>query len=454
MEALADSLQLLGTERAVSEEQLAGICEAWLELGYEKWHDIVGAREEALLCLGVCLRDSARLLIDAANSGNLCERSDGARVKARKVCLSQKSGNAHGIVDLLGGQKEWRSRVHEQVPGLGTSMRPAEAIKALAVAVRQGVVDPAAFLRESRLTAVLSCAPSTIASAQSALRCYAAFADTMLSANGRHLPPTVNGLVAFSRIFRHPKTYTNYLLGIKLGCIAVGIEVGHIMADPLLKRAAAAVGRRAPDSAEKRFITMPLLEMLAQVAVYEGDVTSAMLYILSYAFLLRVPSEALPLTVGECEMALAHGRHSATQVGSDGITVKLARRKNKPRGSVLCRKCWCRESQLTCPVHILGAWLEKLPSGARPFVHLGAGAALAALRRSLTVLGISSPQSYKLHDFRRGHAHHLAACGQPLHVILRAGEWRSAAFLAYLDVCELDTRAVLEAHWVDSDAES
>jgi hypothetical protein len=91
MEALADSLQLLGTERAVSEEQLAGICEAWLELGYEKWHDIVGAREEALLCLGVCLRDSAQLLIDAANSGNLCERSDGARVRRGKYASARKA---------------------------------------------------------------------------------------------------------------------------------------------------------------------------------------------------------------------------------------------------------------------------------------------------------------------------------------------------------------------------
>ena len=51
-----------------------------------------------------------------------------------------------------------------------------------------------------------------------------------------------------------------------------------------------------------------------------------------------------------------------------------------------------------------------------------------------------------LHDFRRGHAQDLLEAGASLMTILRAGEWRSAAFMAYLDTAEMEARAVLQAH--------
>ena len=53
---------------------------------------------------------------------------------------------------------------------------------------------------------------------------------------------------------------------------------------------------------------------------------------------------------------------------------------------------------------------------------------------------------YRLHDFRRGHARDLLRRGKPLYEILRAGEWSSPAFLAYLDRAELEDLAVMEAH--------
>ena len=60
--------------------------------------------------------------------------------------------------------------------------------------------------------------------------------------------------------------------------------------------------------------------------------------------------------------------------------------------------------------------------------------------------GVADANSYRPHDFRRGHARDLLRGGRRLHEILRAGEWSSPRFLEYLDRCELEDAAVLEAH--------
>ena len=44
---------------------------------------------------------------------------------------------------------------------------------------------------------------------------------------------------------------------------------------------------------------MALLEWLVLMARGQGDLESAMLYIVSYAFMLRVPSEGLPMCRGD-----------------------------------------------------------------------------------------------------------------------------------------------------------
>ena len=43
--------------------------------------------------------------------------------------------------------------------------------------------------------------------------------------------------------------------------------------------------------------------------------------------------------------------------------------------------------------------------------------------------------------------------GAPLHAILSAGEWRSPAFLSYLDVERLEKEAIVQAHVDESDSD-
>ena len=54
---------------------------------------------------------------------------------------------------------------------------------------------------------------------------------------------------------------------------------------------------------------------------------------------------------------------------------------------------------------------------------------------------------------RRGHARDLQQRGSNLAEILRAGEWRSAAFLSYLDSHQLEDDAVQEVHDDDNMSE-
>ena len=48
--------------------------------------------------------------------------------------------------------------------------------------------------------------------------------------------------------------------------------------------------------------------------------------------------------------------------------------------------------------------------------------------------------AHRLHSCKGGHAMDMAQFGQRLSDILRAGDWRSAAFAAYLDQSELETQ--------------
>ena len=85
----------------------------------------------------------------------------------------------------------------------------------------------------------------------------------------------------------------------------------------------------------------------------------ALLFLLTYVFLLRMPSEALPATVG-------NGNCNITCDGNF-LVLSLARRKNRPGGSKLTRTCWCRESAETCPIHVLGPVVTSAEQGTKLF---------------------------------------------------------------------------------------
>ena len=71
----------------------------------------------------------------------------------------------------------------------------------------------------------------------------------------------------------------------------------------------------------------------------------------------------------------------------------------------------------------------------------------------MKLCGVDCSASYRTHDLRRGHAKDLQVNGATLYEILAAGEWRSPAFLSYLDLAELERDVVVEAHLDESSSE-
>ena len=92
--------------------------------------------------------------------------------------------------------------------------------------------------------------------------------------------------------------------------------------------------------------------------------------------------------------------------------------------------------------------------GEQSFAEFTASSALSALRQLLALLNIPDAHLFRTHDMRRGHARDLQARGASLAEILRAGDWRSASFMQYLDTCQLEEDVVLEAHMCNSSSDS
>jgi len=71
----------------------------------------------------------------------------------------------------------------------------------------------------------------------------------------------------------------------------------------------------------------------------------AVLFLVAYSFLLRVPSEALPMVAAKPDNV--PDVQSALFLEGDSLTLKLRSRKNKRSGSTLVRYCTCKVCCMT-----------------------------------------------------------------------------------------------------------
>ena len=334
------------------------------------------------------------------------------------------------------------------------SAGPGREIAALARGLKGQSVSE--WMGSARVSAILGSCPKSWASVASGVRCWAKFAMSVLDMEPDAVaPPTADGLAMWSTCFRCGATYANYLSHLRLACVLVRAPV-DAFDHPAIKRAKQAIVARATwQPRPKMFIRESLLVRVLQAlrGVQHGRQLS-MLFLCAYAFLLRLPSEALPIVVGSTGAGAEEVRHKCVILPSETcVSLKLAWRKNRRGPSTLSRSCWCKRCQATCPVHVLGPFLASFPVNASPFAQFRPPQVLAIIRETLQGLGVPDAQWYRTHDFRRGHAQDLATRGARLAEILRAGDWKSASFLQYLDRDELEGGAVEEAHGVESSSD-
>ena len=203
----------------------------------------------------------------------------------------------------------------------------------------------------------------------------------------------------------------------------------------------------------RQFVRCGMLTQMLAAANNEVRTKFTMLFLFTYVFLLRLPSEALPAIVANEPLP---SKQTVVIVKGELVRVHLNRRKNKLNGSVLERTCWCTRDKISalCPTHTLGHWLKQIPCGCAPFAGISSAHANDMLRNFLRdVCLVSNSKEYKSHDIRRGHADDLRLSGASLVEILRASEWRSPAFMDYLNHQDLERDAVVQAHVEDSSSE-
>ena len=197
---------------------------------------------------------------------------------------------------------------------------------------------------------------------------------------------------------------------------------------------------------------------------------AAMLFLAAYIFVLRVPSEGFPMCRAGVGPLASTAQSSLYLEGEEvripwilcvacvswwgvQVVLRLARRKNRPQGSVLRRACWCRQCVDTCPRHVLWPYFQKLAVGQAPFAGLSPSSANDLLRQCLAAGRVPKAAAFRCHDLRRGHCKDLQQAGATLRAILEAGEWTSPRYLEYLDLEELERDIVIDAHLVESDEE-
>jgi len=168
-----------------------------------------------------------------------------------------------------------------------------------------------AWVASARTAALLGSAPKSHKSFASGQRAWCAFARHTLGLQGRELPPPIDGLIAWAELFRHHKTYSNYLSHVKLACNLLGVsDAVFTINRSELTRAKASVKKKSSRHTPRprMFIKKAMVQSIVQLPSPTPGQTLPitdqawhslkMLFLVSYAFLLRLPSEALSMTRG------------------------------------------------------------------------------------------------------------------------------------------------------------
>ena len=189
---------------------------------------------------------------------------------------------------------------------------------------------------------------------------------------------------------------------------------------------------------------------------------------ISFLFALRIPSETLQLIRaykgGDLDRFSPQAERALTGLngpkGHERLIIRFTRRKNLPQGCIVAMPCFCklaeRAAHQLCPVHFFWPLITcRVRPGAKLFSNYYDTKVNNTLKAVLRKLKIPNAERYSSHGFRRGAANELKTRGSQWSAILSLGEWRSLAFLGYVDLTpELDrdtSKLLLET---DDDVES
>ena len=305
-----------------------------------------------------------------------------------------------------------------------------------------------AYCRAATQVAVLGAAPRSNTWKMSGLNSWKRFAKRVLGLDAHEcLPPTTNGLVGWATAFRSRGTFDNYCGAVKSACLMWQLDTSAFR-EEILWRAKVAIAKRSTKNPGSPGITKEVLVKLVHVTLDENDAATAMLYVLAYWMLLRVPSEGLTVCLGEA--GIDSRQRIGKQVVLTGgiVTWHYDRRKNREYPTKSSRPHMCRNGGSLCPVCTVDSYLdlEKPAVGDALFSAVSPKVFNAELRRRLAAAEVACAESYTSKGFRRGHAQDLSRKYGVSPELNAAGNWSSfGGALAYASREELEDLFVTKA---------
>ena len=205
-------------------------------------------------------------------------------------------------------------------------LKPNEAIDELARL--HGGNNVHDLCRAATQVAVLGAAPRSYTWKSSGMNSWIRFSQKVLGLNREDcLPPTADGLVAWSLAFKSRGTYDNYVGAIKSACLMWGLDVTAFNHE-ILARAKVAIAKRSTKEPGSPGVTFDVLVPLVECTLAEEDTRSACLYVLAYWYLLRVPSEGLPARLGVVGVNNRLRAEKELVIEDEKATMFFRRRKN------------------------------------------------------------------------------------------------------------------------------
>ena len=203
------------------------------------------------------------------------------------------------------------------------------------------------WVEECRVSALLGSCPKSHSSLLSGVAAWKEYARDVLGLAGKEFPPTVNGLVSWFATFdiagapwlaqpcvciqlrACPGTFTNYLAHVKHACNILDVSDAAFGA-VAVKRAKVAVQKRdALRRRDPQVVRHHLLYRMVEAAKKHFDATrdaacwrSAMMFLMTYIFMLRLPSGTLPISV---KKALPNhvGQAAVVTLEDEGLVLRL-----------------------------------------------------------------------------------------------------------------------------------
>ena len=326
--------------------------------------------------------------------------------------------------------------------GLGSILDKRASPRSRCSAISRASEASGALLDESAQRAMLRAIGKSLKSYSSGIRCWAAFCDC--TGIQPHFPAKQDMVLKYLGIFSRYETCQQYIKHLKWAHNFLRLEC--MWQSPTHDQAMRGLKKGSLPPKPKPALPARVVSKMVKAAMDEGSFEVAALMAVACHFLLRVPSEAIPL---EWE-----GAHSSVTLNDLTATITLTTRKNVAVPSVLERQCCCASSgRRLCSVHWLMAMRARSQRQTKIFT-VSETEFRTKIESLASRIGANNGSRVGTHAFRRGMAQDIIDAGGSLAVLLRAGDWKSRAFLSYLRESQPEEAAVSQAVINISDSEA